>query len=263
MMCPAPLFNATKITRLLRMQRLLARLQAKHHWERSTTSLYYIFCKTVLAGRIIALETDTVPGLAVDVLSLSALARLYCLKKRAAAKPIVWLISEIKPLLPYIEYSPLARRLVEKYWPGALTIVFNLTPAGSQALKTNLFPPAQHLATQSPAPTPNYTSQAQLKISHNPKNNEIFPTIKTIALRMPADPFILTALQLLGTPLAVTSANYSDEPPPKTLAEVRKLFATQIDVYLERGRTMSNHASTIVDISTGTAIIKRQGTLKL
>ncbi len=179
------------------------------------------------AGGSLALETDTVPGLATAALKPSALAELYTLKQRSVHKPFVWLIGNLNAVRGYIKLSPLAQTLIAKHWPGALTIIFPLSARGKQLLAA---------------------------LPGQPQK---------LALRIPADPFLCTLLTALSTPLAVTSANFSGMPPLPTLAAVRELFGFKITAYLERKVPMSGAASTVLDLSDDKPVILRQGAVKI
>lgn len=75
-------------------------------------------------GGIVAIPTDTVYGLAVDGLNKIALARLAEVKHRPKDKPFSLLVCDVEMLEALsIKISPLAKRYMDKFWPGALTII--------------------------------------------------------------------------------------------------------------------------------------------
>lgn len=74
---------------------------------------------------IVAVPTDTVYGLAVDPRNKMALQKLYKLKQRDAGKPLVWMVAEQSQLAEVVrEITPEVQKIIDKYWPGALTIIF-------------------------------------------------------------------------------------------------------------------------------------------
>ena len=76
-------------------------------------------------GEIIALGTDTVPGLAVDSKHPGAIEKLSLLKRRfTKKKSYVLMTSAIERLCEEIVIPPLAKPLIKAYWPGPLTIIF-------------------------------------------------------------------------------------------------------------------------------------------
>lgn len=82
-------------------------------------------------GQVVVLPTDTVYGLAAHALRAEAIAALFRIKRRPADKPIALLVSgpqQVRLLASHV--SPLAERLMEAFWPGALTLVL---PRGEQA----------------------------------------------------------------------------------------------------------------------------------
>lgn len=81
-------------------------------------------CKALRTAGIIAVPTDTVYGLAIDPENNLAKQKLYRLKGRDANKPLVYMVNDIEQLAKQIIIPDLVRPLIEKYWPGALTIIF-------------------------------------------------------------------------------------------------------------------------------------------
>ncbi len=75
-------------------------------------------------GKIIALGTDTVPGLVVDSKQPKAIEKLNLLKKRSKNKSYVLMTSAIGRLFEEIIILPLTKPLMKAYWPGPLTIIF-------------------------------------------------------------------------------------------------------------------------------------------
>ncbi len=79
-------------------------------------------------GGVLVIPTDTVYGLAVDGRNPEAVEKIQRIKHRPPGKPLVRLVAERSEVLPLIS-SPGAARLLEKFWPGPLTVIFAL-PAG-------------------------------------------------------------------------------------------------------------------------------------
>jgi L-threonylcarbamoyladenylate synthase len=74
---------------------------------------------------IVALPTDTVYGLAIDPHNHIALQKLYRLKQRDAAKPLVYMIAAQEQLSELVcPVSADAQKILDQYWPGALTVIF-------------------------------------------------------------------------------------------------------------------------------------------
>lgn len=175
------------------------------------------------AGRIIAIPTDTVYGLACDMSNDAAVQKIYELKGRPAEKALPIFIESPEALDDFgAEIRLAARELAQKYWPGPLTLVVRKS-----------------------SKVPDFVTAGA----------------DTVAVRIPNHPAILALLKAFRSPLAVTSANRSGEPEVTSAAEVRALFGDQ--VILTDGECGRGGVSTIVDTTTEPMKILRQGILKL
>ncbi|MEB3290314.1 MAG: L-threonylcarbamoyladenylate synthase [Leptolyngbya sp.] len=144
------------------------------------------FLAAVQAGELVSFPTDTVPALAALP---SAGDRIYHLKQRSLAKPLILMGATLGDLWPYVAGSEAERSiwatLAERYWPGALTLVL---PASDR------LPPAMN---------PTQTG--------------------TLGLRIPNHPLARYVLDRTG-PLATTSVNSSGQPPLETLTAIGTEF---------------------------------------
>jgi len=88
-------------------------------------------------GELVAFPTDTVYGLACLAGDAAALARLFAAKRRPPEKAIPWLVSSLSEALDNgYRADPRARKLAERFWPGALTLVLPAADgSGSQAFR--------------------------------------------------------------------------------------------------------------------------------
>jgi len=90
----------------------------------------------IRAGKLVAIPTETVYGLAADLNNAEAIKRLYAVKKRPADKPFTVCISRKEALEDLaVEILPLAYRLAEKFWPGPLTLVLKSKNGGTVGLR--------------------------------------------------------------------------------------------------------------------------------
>jgi L-threonylcarbamoyladenylate synthase len=114
---------------------------------------------------------------------------IYELKQREASKPLILMAATIEQILPYLAGSQREKQLwqtmMEKYWPGALTLVL--------------------------------PSSEKLPPEINPRQDQ------TIGVRIPRQAIALEILLQTG-PLATTSANLSGQPPLEKLADIAKTF---------------------------------------
>ena len=173
----------------------------------------------VQVGKLIVFPTDTLYGLACNPTNPAALRDIYAAKGRSTLKALPVLIGELAQLEQVVQnIPPQARRLMERFWPGALTLVLP-------------------------------------KQVHLPSELTLYPGL---AVRMPNHPFALELLQALG-PLAVTSANLSDQTNPQTAQEVYTQLAGRVDLILDGGKLKIGQASTIVDCTGAEPTLLRAG----
>lgn len=174
----------------------------------------------LLDGGVIALPTDTVYGLAADATNPSAVAKLFELKKREPAKPIAVLIDSLNLFRSLIAEVPEGvLELIENHWPGPLTIVARKRGAALQAVS-----PGQSLG-----------------------------------LRMPDNMTALGVINMLGRPIAVTSANTAGEPPFATAEEIVAYFVDRLDMALDAGPASGAAHSTVLTVMEKPYRILREG----
>lgn len=160
-------------------------------------------------GELVVLPTDTVYGIAADAFNPAAVQRLLEAKGRTRQSPPPVLVPNTLTLHALADLVPVAVEvLIERFWPGALTIVLTAQPS---------------LAW------------------------DLGETGGTVALRMPEHPLTLEMLRETG-PLAVSSANKTGLPAPTRTAEAAAMLGDEVSVYLDAGPSSTQGlASTIVD----------------
>jgi L-threonylcarbamoyladenylate synthase len=168
--------------------------------------------KAIEAGECIVLPTDTVYGIGVDAFSAGAVQRLLDAKQRGRDMPPPVLIGEptlIKALAVDVPES--SKDLVDKHWPGALTVICRIQPS--------------------------------LRM-------DLGDTEGTIALRVPDHELAREILRRTG-PLAVSSANISGRPAALTCDEAIEQLGDSVAVYLDGGPLGGGGGapSTIVDFT--------------
>ncbi len=176
-------------------------------------------------GRLVALPTDTVYGLAVALDADNGLGRLFAAKDRPLDRAIVLLLADHRQAETVGVLDPAAHVLAAAFWPGGLTLVVPQRPDAAL-----------------PA--------------------ELTGGSATIGLRLPAHDAPRAIALALG-PLPVTSANRSGEPPATDAAEVLAQLggSPELDLVLDGGPMPGNVASTVVDCAGGPARILRRGTI--
>jgi L-threonylcarbamoyladenylate synthase len=176
--------------------------------------------RTVRAGRLVVLPTDTVYGLGCDAFSGDAVRTLLAAKNRGPDMPVPVLVGSWSTIDGLVMGVPrTARDLIEAFWPGGLSLVL---------------PHAPSLAW------------------------DLGDTLGTVMLRMPLHPVALELLRDVG-PMAVSSANISGSPPATTAAEAEAQLGDSVGVYLDGGPSGDPVASTIVDLTGDTPRVLRAG----
>lgn len=176
----------------------------------------------VQRGEVIVLPTDTVYGVGADAFSPDAVAAVLAAKGRGRQMPPPVLIPDIRTVDGLAREVPVAARtLMERFWPGALTVIVLAQPS---------------LAW------------------------DLGDTHGTVALRVPDHPAARALLSRTG-PLAVTSANRTGEPAATTAADAEAQLRTAVAVYLDGGPSPLGEASTIVDATdpAGMRIVREGG----
>lgn len=170
-------------------------------------------------GGLVAFPTETYYGLAVDPFNEQALARLFKVKQRPAAKPILALIDTRDQLRQLTDQVPRQfSSLMDQFWPGPLTL---------------LFPAAASLSLILTAGT------------------------GTVGVRLSSHPIARELVRLTGRPITATSANLSGWTPATSPQEVCAQFGTRLDGVVQAGNTPGGRCSTIVGISAeGLALIR-------
>jgi L-threonylcarbamoyladenylate synthase len=181
-------------------------------------------CREVIrAGGVIAYPTDTVYGLGADPKNIRAVRKLFSIKGRQADQPILLLIADASEVRDWAsEVNPAAERLMKKFWPGPLTLVFKAKPDVMA---------------------------------------ELTGGTGTIGLRVPGNALTRQLLASLGTALTGTSANISGRPSPCTAQEASEVIGGMVDLVLDGGRTEGGNPSTVVDVSTDRPKVIREGAI--
>ncbi len=175
--------------------------------------------RAIKRGEIVGVPTDTVYGIAADLYDEAALERLYELKGRDDGKPIAILVASLEQGLSLGAMSDRALELADRYWPGAVTLV------------------VPRLDT-----APDWLGDTKAR---------------TVALRCPDHPVALELLDLTG-PLAVTSANKSDDEPVRSSDEAQAIFDGEVLTYLP-GDSGGGEPSTLVDLTQPSEVVLRTG----
>ena len=174
------------------------------------------------AGQVVAFPTETVYGLGAVATDDTAVKRIFEAKGRPSDNPLIVHIGTIEELAGYIEeIPPVAKKCMEAFWPGPLTLVM-------KAKKGVLAP-------------------------------SVTAGLSTVGMRMPDHPVALQLLQTLKKPLAAPSANRSGKPSPTKAEHVAEDLDGIIPCILDGGTTGIGLESTVLDVTLESPVILRPG----
>jgi L-threonylcarbamoyladenylate synthase len=169
----------------------------------------------VLKGNgVVVMPTDTLYGIVCKAQSISAVNRIYAIRKRNPKKPCIILIGEIGELEKFsIILSLDQKNALKKYWPGPVSIILECKDDSLEYL---------HRGT------------------------------KTLAFRIPA-PQALRDLLLKVGPLIAPSANTETFPPNETIAGAKKYFGDSVDLYVDGG-FLAGKASKVIQLHSDDSV---------
>ena len=175
----------------------------------------------LLSGGVVAFPTESFYGLGVNALDEKAIRLLFKIKQRDKNHPVLILIPSLDSLDRFVVDIPdLAFKLMDRYWPGGLTLLLKAGPEISNLLTAN-------------------TGKIGVRLSSH---------------------HIATALaQSIDNPITGTSANISGQPPCINTDEVLRQMGTDIDLILDGGETQGGLGSTILDVTIDPPHVLREG----
>lgn len=181
--------------------------------------------KILQQGGLVAFPTETVYGLGGNGLDADACRRIYAAKGRPSDNPLILHISSLEELAGIVkEVSPAAKKIIDAFWPGPITIIF---------------PKAECVP---------YAATGGLE---------------TVAVRFPSHPTAQALIHAAGLPIAAPSANSSGKPSPTRASHVAHDLDGKIDMILDGGSVEWGLESTIVDPTGDVVTILRPGAITL
>jgi len=176
------------------------------------------------SGNLVVLPTDTVYGIGADAFNAAAVRALLAAKGRGPDMPVPVLVGSWTTIDGLVmAVPPVARTLIEAFWPGGLSLVVEHAPSLSWDLGDSK---------------------------------------GTVMFRMPLHPVALDLLRLVG-PMAVSSANRSGSPAATTVDAAQAQLGDDVQVYLDGGDSPIGVASTIVDLTGDIPRVLREGAVPI
>jgi len=174
-------------------------------------------------GELVAFPTETVYGLGANALDAGAVARIFAAKGRPGDNPLIIHVAypaDIEPLTTGL--TPLARRLLEAFAPGPLTLILPRSAIVPDIVTAGL---------------------------------------DTVAVRIPAHPVARRLIELAGVPVAAPSANKSGRPSPTRAWHVEEDFSGLIPYIIDGGSCEFGLESTVLDLTDESPTILRPGAI--
>ncbi len=179
--------------------------------------------RVIQAKGVIIYPTETLYGLGAHPFFPGAMQRLYAIKGRDETKPIPFLIKDQEMLATLVEeVPPIGKKLMARYWPGALTLIFRA--------KKEL-PPAL-------------------------RGKEGF-----IGVRISAHPVAKAIVEAMDAPLTSTSANLAGAAEIIDGKELAQFFGDQVDLIIDGGK-VPGIGSTVIDLTVEPPRVVREGMIK-
>lgn len=172
-------------------------------------------------GGLVAFPTETVYGLGADALNPHAVAKIFEVKKRPRLDPIIVHIadfSEVEQLWSYVDER--AEKLMEKFWPGPLTLALP---------KSDIVP------------------------------DIVTAGLPTVAIRMPSHPVALNLIKEAETPIAAPSANLLGYLSPTSAEHVKEQLGNWIELILDGGKCPVGVESTVISLAEKKPLLLRPG----
>lgn len=174
-------------------------------------------------GKTVVFPTETVYGLGANALDKKAVKKIFVAKGRPSDNPLIVHIWHRKQLDALVkEIPPNAKKLMQKFWPGPLTILFYKTKKVHSVVTAGL---------------------------------------AKVAIRMPSHAIAKALLKKANVPVAAPSANLSGKISPTHAEAVIDDLNGKVDIIIDGGDTSEGIESTVIDVTEKVPVILRPGTI--
>ncbi len=177
--------------------------------------------EVIRTGGVVVIPTFCLYGLAADAFNAAALQKIFDIKKRPDSNPLLIFIKDIRDIGDLVkDVSPAAVKLMNRFWPGKVTLIFNAKDHLPQALTAGT---------------------------------------GKIGIRIPDHPVTSALVKAAGCPITGTSANISGQPGCHRVTDLAESLIQNVDLVLDAGDLSGGTGSTVVDTTLETPSILREG----
>lgn len=185
------------------------------------TNLFFLAAKAIIDNELVAFPTETVYGLGANALNADAVKKIFEAKGRPCDNPLIVHVANKSMINPLVtEINETARKLIDAFMPGPITLVFRKSPV----------------------------------IPY-----EVTAGLETVAIRIPSHEIALKFLRLVNLPVAAPSANLSGKPSPTSAKHVLSDLSGKIGYIIDGGYCDVGVESTVVDVTGDFPVILRPG----
>lgn len=174
-------------------------------------------------GNLVLFPTETVYGIGANALDKEAVKNIFVAKGRAQDNPLIVHVSNIEMVEEIVEgITPIEKKLIEKFWPGPLTIIF-------KRKSKDIIP------------------------------NVVTANLDTVGIRMPSNEIAKQLIEKSGVPIAAPSANVSGKPSGTNVEDIISELDGKVSYILDGGSTDIGLESTVIKVNDGKIDILRPG----
>ena len=171
-------------------------------------------------GQLVGMPTETVYGLGANALNEEAVRAIFAAKGRPADNPLIVHVPSIEAAEPLCHIDDRARRVMDHFCPGPLTLLLPKKPLIPQVVNAGL---------------------------------------PSVAIRIPSHPVARKLLELSGVPVAAPSANTSGKPSPTTAQHVMDDLSGKLHSIVDGGSCEVGLESTVIDMTREVPTVLRPG----
>ncbi len=179
--------------------------------------------EVIQTGGLVVFPTETVYGIGANAYNPDAAHKIYQVKGRPQDNPLIVHIDHLHQLNELAQaISQDAHRLIQAFWPGPLTLIFDKTDKVPDTITSHL---------------------------------------NTVAVRMPSNPLAQMFIHATETPICAPSANISGKPSSTLFEHVKMDLYNKVDIIIDGGKSTIGLESTVLDMTTPTPTILRPGSI--